>query len=243
MKRINRDGPRVLGGFPHPPQGDTAALGSVIREGGLVVDMRAWRDYRTGHVRGTLSIPLNRSFTTWAGWLIPYDADFHLIAPDAAALEEAVRDLAMIGLDRVAGWFPADVLDDWVAGGGRLEVLEERAPADLREDYERGAVTVLDVRGQAEWDEGHLPGVQHIPLGSLRERLDEVPRDRPVVAYCKSGGRSAIAASLLAAHGVGGVINMEGGYDRWLAEGRPVASGTRAAGEPGGDPAAEPVPA
>jgi hydroxyacylglutathione hydrolase len=105
---------------------------------------------------------------------------------------------------------------------GDLHRIEESAPADLRSAMENGAVTVLDVRGQAEYDAGHLPGVQHIPLGYLRERVAEVPRDRPVVVHCKAGGRSAIAASVLAAHGFEDVLNLDGGYDRWVAAGLPT---------------------
>ena len=54
---------------------------------------------------GTINIPLNKSFTTWAGWLVPYDGPFYLILDDACThcVDEAVRDLAMIGLDQTAG--------------------------------------------------------------------------------------------------------------------------------------------
>ena len=55
---------------------------------------------------GTLNIPLNKCFTTWAGWLLPYDRDIHLLVDEPACPQcarAAVRDLAMIGLDRVAG--------------------------------------------------------------------------------------------------------------------------------------------
>jgi hydroxyacylglutathione hydrolase len=215
----------VLDGFPRPPQGDAALLRDALRAGSMVIDARPWEEYRRAHVQGTLNIPLDRSFTTWAGWLIPYDAAFYLItgAGGAAELAEAVRDLAMIGLDRIAGWFTADVIAEWSDAGGRLHRLEERAPADLRHAFTDAEITVLDIRGQSEWDAGHLPGVQNIPLGYLRERLDEVPRDRPIVVHCKSGSRSAIAASLLSAHGITNVINLAGGYDRWVAEGYPVA--------------------
>jgi hydroxyacylglutathione hydrolase len=224
MKRINRDGPRVLGGSIEPERGDAAALEEALRSDALVIDTRPWQEYRAAHVPGTISIPLNRSFTTWAGWLIPYDRDFHLILADDGkdALMEAVRDLAMIGLDRLEGYFPAAALSEWIAAGGVVGRLDEQPPAGLRQRMEDGSVQVLDVRGESEWQAGHLPGVLHIPLGYLRERLDEVPRDRPVVVHCKGGGRSAIAASLLAANGFGNVVNLAGGYDQWADEGNPV---------------------
>jgi hydroxyacylglutathione hydrolase len=221
MKRINKTGPRVLGGFPQPPRLDARALDEAVRGAGPVVDMRPWREYRDGHVAGTLSIPLNRSFTTWAGWLIPYDADFHLVGSERD-VAEAVRDLAMIGLDRVAGWFPVEVIRE-ASAGDALRRLDEREPAEVRGEIERGDVTILDVRGQSEYDAGHLPGVTHIPLGYLRERMHEIPADRPVVVHCKGGGRSAIAASLLEAHGFDDVTNLAGGFDQWAAEGNPVS--------------------
>lgn len=72
--------------------------------------------------------------------------------------------------------------------------------------------TLLDVRSQGEWDGGHLPGAVLIPLQQLEARLAEVPRDHPVVVYCQSGGRSAQAATMLAAagydvHDLGGIGN------------------------------------
>lgn len=62
--------------------------------------------------------------------------------------------------------------------------LAKRMPA--------GDIGVIDVRGHAEWEAGHLPDVENIPVGYLPERFDEVPRDQPVVVHCRSGGRSAI---------------------------------------------------
>ncbi len=87
---------------------------------------------------------------------------------------------------------------------------------------ERGAVTELDVRAADEWESGHLPGVANIPLGYLTERLDEVPRGSPLVTQCQGGGRSAIAASILKAHGFATVRNLAGGFAAWKAAGLPV---------------------
>ena len=51
--------------------------------------------FAEGHVPGTINIPLNKSFSTWAGWLVAYDVDIHLIADDQAAVHHAVRELAL----------------------------------------------------------------------------------------------------------------------------------------------------
>lgn len=88
-----------------------------------------------------------------------------------------------------------------------------------------GDVLLLDVREQHEWDAGHAPGAVHVPLGELRQ--DSLPTDRPVVAICRVGGRSAAAAEALA--GVGyEVSNATGGMLAWAAAGLPVeATGRR----------------
>ncbi|HSJ13208.1 MAG TPA: rhodanese-like domain-containing protein, partial [Longimicrobiales bacterium] len=223
MKRVNREGPPLLGGWPRPVRLDPARLPALVAEGAPAVDLRPWREYAAAHVPGTLSIPLNRSFTTWAGSLLSYHRDYYLIVP-GVQLAEAVRDLAMIGLDRVRGWVAAEDLGE----AGALAALE--APIDAVEAYtraERGEVALLDVRGQAEWAAGHVPDdvsapVRHVPLGDLPDRLEELPRDRPLLVYCKSGSRSAIAVSLLAAHGFAGARNVEDGFDAWQSAGCPV---------------------
>jgi rhodanese-related sulfurtransferase/rubrerythrin len=77
------------------------------------------------------------------------------------------------------------------------------------------SVTVLDVRQDWEYQEMHLPGAKLLPLGELQERLAEVPRDKPILVYCRSGKRSAAASSLIAASGHPEVTNMLGGITAW----------------------------
>jgi hydroxyacylglutathione hydrolase len=190
------------------------------------VDTRRAADYARAHVPGTINIPLDKSFTTWAGWLIPYDRDFHVIVDEGCGhcLEEAVRDLAMIGLDRLAGWFGTDAIEAWRASREPGSVPQMTAK-ELAGRRDKSGATIVDVRGRAEWEAGHIPGVENVPLGYLTDRLAEIPRDMPIVVHCQSGARSAIAASLLRAKGVGGVFNLTGGFAAWQAGGHPVERG------------------
>jgi len=223
MKQMNRAGPRVLGGLPQPERMAPSQLQDLLQGSAMVIDIRPWQDYRQGHVPGTINIPLNKSFTTWAGWLLPYDADFYLIG-DAAGVAAAVRDLALIGLDRVAGWFDVGVVAPLATAK-----LEEIDAAQLRAMQQQGDVAILDVRNRSEHEAGHLADVPNVPLGYLLERIDEVPPGEPLVLHCKGGGRSAIATSLLAARGITNVVNLRGGYDGWVAAGNPVARDAAAA--------------
>lgn len=224
MKRINRVGPPALGGWRCPRRLDTRALDALLRDGAPVVDTRDAAAYASRHVPGTINIPLTRTFTTWAGWLLPYDADFYVIADEASALE-ASRDLSMIGLDRLAGYFDARVVEEWEALGRALQPVRQIDTPELRERVARGDVHVVDVRGQSEWRMGHVPGARNIPLGHLRERLGELPAGRPVVLQCQGGTRSAIAASVLLAGGVRDVVNYRGGFADWERNGGAVDRG------------------
>ncbi|HEY5489706.1 MAG TPA: rhodanese-like domain-containing protein, partial [Gemmatimonadaceae bacterium] len=215
MKRINREGPSLLHGFRRPERLPAARVGGLVAGGHVVVDTRGPAAFAAAHIPGTLNIPLNRSFSTWAGSLLPYDRDIHLIVDDdSRGLDEAVRDLSMIGLDRIAGVFGHDAVGAWAQSAATGQVAQTNA-AELHDMLLPRGVAVIDVRDQSEWDAGHLPGAHHVHLAMLARRLDEVPRDGVVVVHCQGGTRSAIASSLLAVHGYRNVINLQGGYQAW----------------------------
>jgi len=225
MKRINKEGPRVLGGLPRPKHLPAHALRDLNRTGAIVVDTRSALEYAAGHVPGTLNIPLDTGFTTWAGWLLPFDRDVHLLVDATACahcVDAAVRDLAMIGLDRVAGVLGLDALNEWTRDGAELTTVQQTTPAEVARMLGSDDTIVVDVRGRVEWEAGHLPGVRNIPVGLLAERIDELRGSRRVVVHCQAGARSAIAASVLEAHGLTNVLNMSGGYVAWQHAGLQV---------------------
>ena len=221
MKKVNKEGPAILGGFRVPPKLDAARLPELIARRALVIDTRPTDEYAAGHLAGTINIPLNSAFVSRAGWLIR-TSEFYLIvdaATAAARLEELSRSLAMIGIDRIAGYVDAA----GVHGDRTIPQIEADALA-----RRQAAVTIVDVRGANEWTEGHIPGAIHIPLGYLEDRAGEIPTGRPVVLQCQSGGRSAVAASLLERKGFAEVINLSGGITAWAAAGLPIESGAHA---------------
>jgi hydroxyacylglutathione hydrolase len=227
MKRTNREGPRLLGGLPRPVPLAPERIVEVLDQGGLVIDTRTAMEYATGHIPGTVNIPFNNAFTTWAGWVVPYDRDFHLLSAkaDGRQAELALRDLAMIGLDRVAGCFGAEALREWTRVGRALTTVGRITARDLAKRIDDGGVTVVDVRSRAEWEAGHIPGAPNIPAGEIAERVGELPKARPLVVHCQGGTRSAIAASLLDKAGVAGVLDLPGGFAEWEGAGLPIAHG------------------
>jgi len=221
MKQINREGPRLLNGFLRPEHFPAGRLSALLEAGATIIDTRPALAYAQVHVPGTINIPFTKSFTTWAGWLAPYDGPLYLIGgDDAHVIDEAVKALAMIGLDRVAGYFGSDLLTTLPVRA--LASIPQVAPADVAAQLRDDEAIVIDVRGRSEWDAGHLAGVRHIPLGYLADGVRDVPRATPIIVHCQSGARSAIAASVLEAQGFTSVANLDGGYARWVGDGRPV---------------------
>ncbi len=86
----------------------------------------------------------------------------------------------------------------------------------------RDDVVIVDVREDWEYAEGHVPGAVLIPLGELSARLDEIPKDKTVVAVCRSGNRSNQATSFLRGQGFDNVHNMTGGMNDWQRAGYEV---------------------
>ena len=97
------------------------------------------------------------------------------------------------------------------------EGVPEVGPDDGRALLDAGAV-LLDVREVDEWQAGHAPDAQFIPLGELVARAGELTRDRRVVAVCRSGARSERATRFLRGQGFD-AVNLTGGMRAWAAAG------------------------
>jgi rhodanese-related sulfurtransferase len=98
---------------------------------------------------------------------------------------------------------------------------------ELQQRMKRGEAFLLDVRPALEFEHGHVSGAVSIPLEELPNRLNELPHDRPIIAYCR--GRYCLMAEeavvLLREHGFD-AHRLEGGWPEWLSEGRPVEAVT-----------------
>lgn len=96
--------------------------------------------------------------------------------------------------------------------------MQQATPAEV---HALADTHILDVREPDEVAQARVDGTQHIPLGELVERLDEVPRDRTVYVMCHVGGRSAQATQYLGAQGID-AVNITGGIVAWYRAGLPV---------------------
>ncbi|WP_018467900.1 rhodanese-like domain-containing protein [Calidithermus timidus] len=220
MKRLNRDGMPLLGELPKPPQLTPETFQKKLAEGALLVDTRDKLSFAGGHLKGAINIPAGKNFSTWAGWLLPYDRDFVLLA-SPERVEELTKQLIRIGLDGVVGFIPG--LEGYAQG--ELETVPQLTAAEAKALWEKGEVAILDVRGADEYMAGHIPGAQNIHAGRVMRELSRIPKDKPVVVHCLGGDRSSTAISALLAAGFDNLINLTGGIRAWQQEGFPIEKG------------------
>ncbi len=168
-----------------------------IEAGEWVIDLRDRAAFAAGFVPGSVNFTLGSSFATYVGWTVPWGAPITLLGETPDQVAEAQRELARIGIDRLAA-AAAGRPRDW-AGGRPLSAVRLAKHGDLADRLTRQpAPAILDVRRNLEWAESHVAGAIHIPLHDLPGRLGDVPPGE-VWVHCQSGYRAMAAASLLAA--------------------------------------------
>ena len=241
MRPLNQAGPRLLGGVVPLPRPLTATqTAAAVNGGALVIDLRPPAAHATSHVPGSLSIPAGSSFGTWLGWVVADpDRPLVLLLDDDREWDDAVRQALRIGFESIVGYVHGGFATLAEAGhptetGGALDVgsLARRLAGDRTT-----SPVVIDVRQASEYEAGHLPGALPIGAGELPDRLDALPRDRPIATICASGYRASVASSLLRAAGFADVSWVAGGVPTWQAAGYPVEYGAgRAAHETVADP-------
>lgn len=220
MKRVNKEGPRLLQEIPSPTHLPAARLPHLLEAGEQVVDTRLAGSFAERFIPGAMNIPAHE-LSNWAGWLVDYERPLYLIV-DSDDSHRVVRDLHYIGVDNIAGYFETTAIQTLAEMGHQLRAYEVENPEGLAGKILNGDVLVVDIRNQTEWDEGHIPGAHHIMLGYLAERSREIINGQPIVVQCRSGNRSAIGASVLLAQGATDVINMQGGLRDWASAGLPI---------------------
>jgi rhodanese-related sulfurtransferase len=206
MAPINRAGPPVLGAAPRPRAMTPDQVADALAAGARLVDVRDGAAFAERHVAGSLNVPLEPSFPSYVGWLLPFATPVVLSVLDDErdddALDEASVQLGRIGWDAVLGHLEGGI-DAWTASGRATRSFPILRLEQLVDELAAGeAGEILDVRQTTEWDAGHLEGSRHLFVGDLPERLEGFDPSERQTVICASGYRSSMAASLLDGAGV-----------------------------------------
>ncbi len=165
--------------------------------GALIVDGRPAEQFRSGHIPETINIPDGLRFETWLGSVIGPDERFYLLAGNPVQQRKLLEKAAKIGYERL-------ISATLVIPDGPLEStpFDPEHFADHQQEY-----TIVDIRNRQESDSKPVfKNAIQIPLHELRERLHEIPTDKPIAVHCAGGYRSAIGSSILAAALTGTVV-------------------------------------
>jgi len=177
-------------------------------------------------VPGAMSVSLGSSFATWCGTILDHQRPIVLIA-DAGRQLEAATGLGRIGFDNVAGYLAGGML----ALGDAPDLIERTARVDaatLAELLGSGPPPLLvDVRSEREWRAGRIDRAVNIPLSRLEREIPSLPGTWPLVVYCATGYRSAIAASLMQRAGRRAVTDLIGGIGARESSRLPTAPAER----------------
>ena len=196
MKRDNKIGPKVLEGLPEPRRmADRDLEAAVQAERHWFLDLRGDREaYMQRHVEGGLHCPLEGvNVSMIAGSYVEEDEPIVILTDHPGQVEEAVRQLIRIGLDRVVGWATVEDALEWASGSGRLRTIRSiRGP-----ELPASGVAVLDVRSASEHASGALADAVNIAHTRLRARREEVPAGDPLYVHCATGVRASAAVSYL----------------------------------------------
>lgn len=105
--------------------------------------------------------------------------------------------------------------------GTSSKTSQKITPQDYQTTYANNKHLLVDVRTAEEYNSGHIPGAINLALQDLPQKMDTLPKDQPIVVYCRSGARSNSAAQMLNEAGFDNIYDL-GGIQRWQSQGLPV---------------------
>lgn len=185
---LNKTGaPKFAESINKVPKADTVTL----EKGILVIDTRPNELYKKGHASGSINLQNGEKFETWLGSIVGPDELFYLISATDEERDAVIRKAAKIGYEK-------NIKAAVLFSGNDKTVTATFNPDELRGNEEN--YTIVDVRNWAEINSGKIfTNALTIPLPELRERINEIPADKPIVVHCAAGYRSAAATGIVSA--------------------------------------------
>jgi len=220
MKKMNAQGPQVLGNLPRVPGLPPKAFKEAIeKKSGVLVDVRTMLAFGGGHIPGALNIGGSPILSIWAGWMLDPDELILLVLESENDLEEIVRLFIRTGYTKFAGYLVGG-MKAWDAAGLPLAEVGQMSVHELNKRARD--LQIVDVRSPREWKNGHVAGARHIFLPELRKRIGELDRSKTTAVYCGSGYRASIATSIMKPEGFEKLWNVPGSWEAWKKAKLPV---------------------
>lgn len=154
----------------------------------IVIDSRPQAEFKKGHLRNSINLMNDFSFETWLGSIVNPEEPFYLLAKTEQDIDKLIARVAKIGYEK-------QIAAAFIGNAGNLD-MEFFDSEELKKNQQ--AFTIVDIRNPSEVaDKKIFQSSINIPLYELRERINEIPKDKPIVVHCAAGFRSAAGSSLL----------------------------------------------
>jgi hydroxyacylglutathione hydrolase len=186
---------------------------SLTKDDTIILDTRHATIFTQGFVPTSIFIGLEGRYAEWAATMLSFDKKILLIT-EIGKEEESVIRLARVGFDKMAGYLQGG-FEAWQAAGEKVDMIIDVEPDELIMDLPHDPnITVLDVRKETEYADGHLKDASNLPLSNMTDitLLAQFEEDENIYVHCAGGYRSVIAASILKKEGIHNLRNVLGGW-------------------------------
>ncbi|MFX0070209.1 MAG: rhodanese-like domain-containing protein [Candidatus Hermodarchaeota archaeon] len=221
MEVYNLEGPPLLRNVPRYKPLLPGQFKKLVDSGAIVVDTRNPASFGVAHIKNSYNIWL-KGLPSYVGWVLPYDKPIILVVETFSELNKVYKYLLRLGYDNIAGYLVGGIVA-WYSNNFPIDTITSITANNLKSriDKKEDAI-LLDVRGINELKDGHIEGVKNIYVGELQQKLEELPRDRPIIAVCGNGARASMATSILRKNGFNEIYNVLGSMKAWKKAGYPV---------------------
>lgn len=223
MEKYNLEGPPLLKNVPRFKPFLASIFKERIKNGGVVIDTRNPTSFGSTHIPNSYNIWLE-GLPSYAGWVIPYDKPLLLVVRDFHNLTEAHKYLLRLGYDNIEGYLVGGITS-WYSQAYPTDSFGLLTVSELKQKLETGEkFFVLDVRSLEERKNEFIEGTKHVYVGELSNKLDQLPKDKPIATLCGNGSRASLAASILKRNGFKEIFNVLGSMIAWKNAKYPLIS-------------------
>ena len=191
------------------------AFKKKIKEDVIILDTRNETVFTHGFIPGSIFIGLEGRFAEWAATLIPFHQRIILVT-ESGKEEETIIRLARVGFDKVEGYLQGG-FDAWKKAGEEIDMIIDVEADEMALDIKHDPkLTVIDVRRETEFGEGHIKNAVNVPLSEMTDvaQIANLDDTQNLYVHCGGGYRSIIAASLMKRQGFHNLRNILGGWNK-----------------------------
>ncbi|RKS03336.1 rhodanese-like domain-containing protein [Flavobacterium sp. 102] len=185
---------------------------AVANQGDVIVlDVRHENDFVKAHIPNSIFIGIQGNFAPWVGSLLrDVNQKLLLVIPQGRE-EETITRLSRVGFDHVLGYLNGGI-EAWSNAGFETDSIKSISPEEFSSQLTTNSI-VVDARKPGEYEAEHVENAVNIPLDTVNENFQSVPKGDNFFLHCAGGYRSVIMASILKSRGIHNLINVEKGMN------------------------------